>query len=122
MTLYQQIHDVLVAEQSVDYAVIPYGYTPSDPSVMVRPAGIVDGRRIVDVICAVPYQLADPELALASLTDTAYDILRHLLVDLSVTRMPDYQVRRRSRAGDHQGYPAMIISGAGRNAGIGGAS
>ena len=119
MTLFEQIQNVLEAE----IPVVPIGDVPRGPIAMLRAGGIVEGRRLIEVIVVVPYTLPDAELQLAIETDRVYELLRPHLVDIVASRIPDYTVTRSSRrtATDSQ-YPAMLLSGAGRNAGLGSGS
>ena len=120
MTLYEQIDKVLTAE----YNVRPFGFVPQGPTLMLRPGGIVESRRLIEVILTVPYSAPEPEFLLASYTDLVYETLRPHLIELVASRLPDYVVTSagRQQSGRQQGYPAMLLSGAGRNAGLGGGS
>ncbi|WP_420431386.1 hypothetical protein [Candidatus Poriferisocius sp.] len=117
MNLYEQIDKILSAE----YPVAPYGYVPQVATIMLRTGGIVEGRRLIEAILVVPYQHPEPEATLAAFTDLVYETLRPHLVELTASRMPDYVVANRERT-TRPGHPAMLISGAGRNAGIGSGS
>lgn len=89
MTLRAHILQVL---GSAGLTVMPWGNVNTVQAHIVRPAGVVSGREVVEVWIVNPpgAMLVDPDSDLDGAANTLAEILRTELIDLSIVPGPEY--------------------------------
>lgn len=89
MTLRAEVIEALVAD---DLPVMPWGYVNTELAHIVRPGGVVNGREVVEVWIVNPpgAMLADPDAGLDKAGNALDNLLRSMLIDLSIVPGPPY--------------------------------